>query len=346
MRYSKGRGALSNRDSRFMDTYSEFDRDAQLATVATEITAERAKSIISSNRSPDISFEQSINPYRGCEHGCIYCYARPSHAYMDLSPGLDFETRLFYKDNAVELLQDTISKPGYECKPIALGSNTDPYQPIEKRYQLTRKLLQLLAEYRHPVTLITKGVLIERDIELLADMARNNLVSVMISVTTLDDRLKRSLEPRAAAPAARLGVIKSLSAAGIPVGALVSPVIPRINDQELEAILAAVKSAGARSANYMVLRLPLEVQQLFDEWLQQHYPERAQHVMSLIRQIRGGKLNDPRFGSRMRGEGVFAQLLQQRFHFACRKLGLSQHPALLDSSAFKLARRGQLNLFA
>jgi DNA repair photolyase len=346
MRYSKGRGALSNRDSRFAGTYSEFDQGTQLDTVATEIIAERAKSIISSNRSPDIPFEQSINPYRGCEHGCIYCYARPSHAYMDLSPGLDFETRLFYKDNAVELLRDTISKPTYVCKPIALGSNTDPYQPIEKRYQLTRQLLQLLAEYRHPVMLVTKGVLIERDIDLLADMARHRLVSVMISVTTLDDELKRNMEPRAASPAARLRVIKSLSAAGVPVGALVSPVIPRINDHELEAILAAVHAAGVGSANYMFLRLPLELQQLFDEWLQQHYPERAQTVMSLVRQIRGGKLNDPRFGSRMRGEGVFAQLLQQRFHFACRKLGLSQHPALLDTSAFKLARHGQLNLFA
>lgn len=346
MGYSKGRGALSNRNSRFASTSSEFDHDTQLDTVATEIVAERAKSIISSNRSPDIHFEQSINPYRGCEHGCIYCYARPSHAYMDLSPGLDFETRLFYKDNAVELLRDTISKPAYVCKPITLGSNTDPYQPIEKRYQLTRQLLQLLAQYRHPVTLVTKGVLIERDIELLADMAKHRLVSVMISVTTLDDELKRSMEPRAASPAARLRVIKSLSEAGIPVGVLVSPVIPRINDHELEAILAAVRAAGADSANYMFLRLPLELQQLFDEWLQQHYPERAQTVMSLLRQIRGGKLNDPRFGSRMRGEGVFAQLLQQRFHFACRKLGLSQHPALLDTSAFKLARCGQLSLFA
>lgn len=346
MRYNKGRGAVSNGGSRFAASQSFYNEGEWPDSQGTELTAERSKTIISTNQSPDLPFEQSINPYRGCEHGCIYCYARPSHAYMDLSPGLDFERKLFHKPNAAQLLREALSKPGYTCKPIALGSNTDPYQPIEKRLKITREILEVMAEYRHPVSIITKGTLLERDIPLLADMADQGLASVTVSVTSLDDDLKRIMEPRASSPAARLRLIESLRGAGIPTGVLVSPLIPRINDQEMEAILEAVAEAGASHAGYMFVRLPLEVETLFVEWLQQHFPDRAEHVMSLIKQSRGGKAYDARFGSRMRGEGVFAQLLQQRFDFACRKLGLAQRAAMLNTSRFRLAQRGQLSLFA
>jgi DNA repair photolyase len=252
VRYSKSRGALSNPENRFSHRHTYYVEDAQVETVATHIMAERARSIVSHNQSPDLPFEQSINPYRGCEHGCIYCYARPIHAYMDLSPGLDFETRLFYKDNAAQLLRQTITAPGYVCQPIALGANTDPYQPIEQQYQVTRRLLEVLAQYRHPVSITTKGTLIGRDIDLLAQMARHQQIAVMISVTTLDNSLKRIMEPRAAGPAARLRLIRELRAAGIPVGALLAPMIPRINDHELEDMLAEVKHAGGADGNLYV----------------------------------------------------------------------------------------------
>lgn len=341
----KGRGAVSNVGSRYLSLQSELYAQFAATATDTQVFAERSKSIISSNRSPDVPFDQSINPYRGCEHGCIYCFARPTHAYMDLSPGQDFETKLFYKPNAAELLEEAINKPGYIVKPIALGANTDPYQPIEKTYGLSRRVLEVLARYKHPVSIITKGTLIERDIPLLAEMAADNLVSVMVSVTSLDTDLKRILEPRAASPRARLAIINELAASNIPVGALVSPIIPRINDHEMEDILAAVSRAGATRASYMFIRLPLELEQLFQEWLQEHYPDRAEHVMSLVRQSRGGKAYDSRFGKRMRGEGVFAQLLKQRFEFAVRKLGLNKRNFELNTSAFTLTERGQISLF-
>ncbi|MDT8449569.1 MAG: PA0069 family radical SAM protein [Wenzhouxiangellaceae bacterium] len=325
-----GRGAVSNRAGRFArearepvaDTWAtELDALPKLSTVTH---AETAKSIISHNASPDVPFEQSINPYRGCEHGCLYCYARPTHSYLDLSPGLDFETRLFYKRNAVELLEAELRRPGYVCKPITIGANTDPYQPIEREHRLTRRLLEKMLEYRHPVSLITKGVLVERDLDLLSELAGLNLVSVFISVTSLDDELKRRLEPRAASAAARLRAIERLSGAGIPVGALVAPVIPALTDHELEAILERIAEAGASSASYILLRLPHEVADLFAEWLEAHYPDRARHVMSLVRQSRGGKDYDSAWGTRMRGTGQFADLIEMRFRLACGRLGLNR----------------------
>lgn len=314
-------------------------------TQGTEVRVETAKTIISRNTSPDLPFDRSINPYRGCEHGCIYCYARPSHAYWDLSPGLDFETKLIAKTNAAEVLAEQLRKPGYVCAPINLGANTDPYQPIEREHLLTRRLLEVLLRFRHPVTIVTKGSLVLRDLDLLAEMASQRLVRVMISLTTLDDGLKRVLEPRAASPNARLRAIRVLREAGVPVGVLCSPMIPMINDSELEHLLEAAKEAGAQNAAYMMLRLPLEVAPLFEQWLQDHYPQRASHVLSLIRQSRGGELYDSRFGARMRGEGIFAELLAQRFAKAMRKLGMeAREGQMLDCSAF-CPPGGQMALF-
>ncbi|MCW2268860.1 MULTISPECIES: PA0069 family radical SAM protein [Pseudomonas] len=335
----RGRGTTSNPHNRFAPNRSVAEDDGWYQEVpltqGTEVRIETAKTIITRNNSPDLPFDRSINPYRGCEHGCIYCYARPSHAYWDLSPGLDFETKLIAKTNAAAVLEQQLSKPGYVCAPINLGSNTDPYQPIEREQKLTRRLLEVLLRYRHPVTIVTKGSLILRDLDLLAELAQQRLVAVMISLTTLDDELKRTLEPRAAAPKARLRAIRVLSQAGIPVGVLCSPMIPMINDSELEHLLEAAKAAGALSAAYMMLRLPLEVAPLFEQWLQDHYPQRATHVLSLIRQSRGGELYDSRFGARMRGEGVFAELLAQRFSKALRRLGLNRREGYaLDCSAF------------
>lgn len=335
----RGRGTASNPHNRFAPKRSVAEDDGWYQEVpltqGTEVRFETAKSIITRNSSPDLPFDRSINPYRGCEHGCIYCYARPSHAYWDLSPGLDFETKLIAKSNAAALLEQQLSKPGYRCAPINLGSNTDPYQPIEREQQLTRRTLEVLLRYRHPVTIVTKGSLILRDLDLLAELARQRLVAVMISLTTLDDELKRILEPRAAAPKARLRAIRVMREAGIPVGVLCSPMIPMINDSELESLLAEAHAAGAQSAAYMMLRLPLEVAPLFEEWLAAHYPQRAAHVLSLIRQSRGGELYDSRFGSRMRGEGPFAELLAQRFAKALKRLGLNRREGFaLDCSAF------------
>ncbi|MGE7957978.1 PA0069 family radical SAM protein [Pseudomonas sp. NPDC089530] len=335
----RGRGTATNPHNRFAPRRSvAFDdgwyQEAPL-TQGTEVRFETAKSIITRNSSPDLPFDRSINPYRGCEHGCIYCYARPSHAYWDLSPGLDFETKLIAKSNAAAMLEQQLSKPGYQCAPINLGSNTDPYQPIEREQQLTRRILEVLLRYRHPVTIVTKGSLILRDLDLLAELAEQRLVAVMISLTTLDDELKRILEPRAAAPKARLRAIRVLREAGIPVGVLCSPMIPMINDSELESLLAEAHAAGAQSAAYMMLRLPLEVAPLFEEWLNAHYPQRAAHVLSLIRQCRGGELYDSRFGARMRGEGPFAALLAQRFAKASKRLGLDRREGYnLDCTAF------------
>lgn len=335
----RGRGTASNPHNRFAATQSVIEDDGWYQEVpltqSTEVRFEQARTIIARNTSPDLPFDRSINPYRGCEHGCIYCYARPSHAYWDMSPGLDFETRLIAKSNAAEVLEQQLSKPGYVCAPINLGANTDPYQPIEREQQLSRRLLEVLLRFRHPVTIVTKGSLVLRDLDLLVQLARLRLVRVMISLTTLDDELKRTLEPRAAAPKARLRAIRVLHQAGVPVGVLCSPMIPMINDSELERLLEAAREAGAQSAAYMMLRLPLEVAPLFEQWLHDHYPQRANHVLSLIRQSRGGELYDSRFGKRMRGEGVFADLLAQRFAKAMRRLEFAGRDALaLDCSAF------------
>jgi DNA repair photolyase len=324
----KGRGAASNAEGRFEATHTEPvddgwfpDEEHAAWRPVTTVTEECARSIISRNDSPDIPFEQSINPYRGCEHGCVYCYARPSHAYLNLSPGLDFETKLFAKTNAAERLRHTLARRGYVPSPINLGANTDPYQPIERRYRITRDLLELLLEARHPCTIVTKSAMIERDLDLLQQLARDRLVAVYLSVTSLDNRLSAKLEPRASAPHRRLQAIRALSAAGVPVGVLVSPLIPAVTDADLEAILSEAYVAGARQAGYAIVRLPYEVAALFREWLAQHMPERAAHVMSLIHQMRGGRDNDARFTMRMKGEGVFAELIAQRFKLARQRLG-------------------------
>jgi DNA repair photolyase len=349
-----GYGALSNPAGRFeslrvraVDDGWDRDPEQESPPRETTVTAEPARTLISRNDSPDIQFSQSINPYRGCGHACIYCYARPAHSYINLSPGLDFETKLFYKDNAAEVLRQELAKPGYVCKSITLGANTDPYQPIERDLKVTRSILEVLKETRHPVSIVTKGNLVERDIDILRDMARDNLASVLVSVTTLDSDLKRKLEPRAPGPAARLHAIRSLHAAGIPVGTLVAPIIPAINEHEIEHILQAVADAGARTAGYVMLRLPYEVKNLFREWLSVHYPLRAAHVMSLINDLRGGRDNDPNFGTRMRGRGPFADLVQRRFDLACKRLNLntSRYPPL-NTGLFRppSANRQQLDL--
>ncbi len=308
----------------------------------TELLVDRSRRILSRNDSPDIPFDRSINPYKGCEHGCIYCYARPTHSYLDLSPGLDFETKIVWKPDAVALLREELAAPSYvradrPLTPIAFGTNTDPWQPVEKELRVTRELLELLYACRHPITIVTKGSLILRDVDLLAKFAQENLVRVMLSVTTLDNSLKAKMEPRAAAPVTRLRAIRQLADAGVPVGVMAAPMIPFINDHELEAILASAREAGATSAGYQVLRLPHEVKELFSEWLQQHFPDRAQRVMSAIGDMRDGKQNDPRFFHRMRGNGRFAELLAQRYAVARRKAGYgnrSPHPPL-DVTQFR-----------
>ncbi|HET9122894.1 MAG TPA: PA0069 family radical SAM protein [Acidiferrobacteraceae bacterium] len=353
----KTRGTGSTIPGRFEVQVTEsvpdgWDMPEELLPPApTTVTAECARSVISRNASPDIPFDQSVNPYRGCEHGCIYCYARPSHAYVNLSPGLDFERRLFYKANAAELLEDELRRPGYRCTPINLGANTDPYQPVERKLRVTRALLEVLARFQHPVTLITKGAaLVLRDLDILVPMAQRRQISVAVSLTTLDDALKRVLEPRAAGPASRLRLIEKLTSAGIPVTVLVAPVIPFVTDAELEAILTRAAAAGAQAAGYSLLRLPHEVETLFRAWLLEHFPDKAAHVMSLIQQLHGGRAYDPRWGVRHRGQGPYADMLQQRFRLSCRRLGLATdrgHTAL-DCAAFRVpARAGdQLDLFA
>ena len=335
----RGRGTTVNPHNRFAPTRviasDEPDWQDEPPSRATEVRLETAKTILTRNQSPDLPFDRTLNPYRGCEHGCIYCFARPTHAYWDLSPGLDFETRLIAKHNAASVLREQLSKPSYQCAPVNLGANTDPYQPIEREHRLTRQLLEVLLDFRHPVTVVTKGSLILRDLDVLRELARQNLVRVHISLTTLDDELKRTLEPRAASAAARLRVIRALREQQVPVGVLCAPMIPMVNDCELEQLLQAAKEAGADCANYILLRLPREVAPLFEQWLRDHLPQRAEHVLSLMRQSRGGELYDSRFGNRMRGQGAFAELLAQRFAVAMRKLGLARHPTTpLDSSRF------------
>jgi DNA repair photolyase len=346
----KGRGALTNPNPRFLKGSTQavddgWYREEAPDSIATDIRPEPARSVISRNDSPDIQVEQSINPYRGCEHGCIYCYARPSHAYMDLSPGLDFETRLFYKADAARLLREELARPGYVCRTITLGANTDPYQPAEKKYEVTRSILEVLRDTHHPVSIVTKGTLILRDLELLQSLAADGLVQVFVSVTSLDSELKRTLEPRAASPQARLRVITELCGARIPTGVLVAPIIPGVNDMEMERIVAAVAAAGALHAGYVLLRLPHEIKDLFRQWLLEHLPQRADHVMSLIHWTRGGRDNDPRFGARMRGTGPWAQLLRDRFVLACRQHGLDRPMPALSTAHFLPPRLdGQLTL--
>ena len=342
----KGRGAIANPSSRF-DRESRAavddgwgqpaDEAADPPPLRTTVAIDSSRSIIARNDSPDIPFEQSINPYRGCEHGCIYCFARPTHAYLGLSPGLDFETRLFAKTAAAALLRQELLKPGYECKVIALGANTDPYQPIEREYRITRRVLEVLREFEHPVGVVSKSTLVQRDIDILAPMAAKGLATVAISITTLDRELARRLEPRAATPQRRLDTIRALSAAGIPVSVLASPMIPALNDHELDHILEAAHEAGARGAGYILLRLPLELTALFEEWLETHAPGKAKHVMSLIRQSRDGKTYRAGFGTRMVGTGAYAEMLRRRFDAACRRLGLNErrHALRLDTSRFR-----------
>jgi DNA repair photolyase len=325
----KGRGALSNPAGRFEKSDVEAVHDGwyeeeQPQAIATTVTAERAKRVITTNDSPDIGFDYSINPYRGCEHGCIYCYARPSHAYMGLSAGIDFETRLFYKEDAGQVLEQELAKRSYVPKPIMLGANTDPYQPVERDLRVTRSVLEVLARTRHPVSIITKSALVLRDLDLLTDMAADGLVTVSISITTLSADIKRTLEPRTASPQARLRALRELTAAGVPSGVMVAPVIPAITDHEMESILEASATAGAVWAGYVLLRLPYEVKDLFRDWLTEHFPDRAARVMSLINEMRGGRDNDPNFGSRMKGTGPVAELIRNRFTIGCKRLGLGQ----------------------
>ena len=336
----------------FDDGWTPAEREA--TRLKTTVTEERSRSILSHNDSPDVGFSTSINPYRGCEHGCIYCYARPSHAYLELSPGLDFESKLFAKTNAPELLRAALARPGYVASPIALGANTDCYQPVERRYRITRQILEVLSECEHPVTLVTKSALVERDLDLLAPMAARNLVKVFVSIGTLDRELAAKLEPRAATPARRLAILGSLAAAGVPCGVMIAALIPALNDRTMEQVLEAAAAAGAREAAYVIMRLPHELKDLFKEWLAAHYPERAEHVVSIVRQLRGGRDNDPRFGTRMTGVGNYAELIEKRFDIACRRFGLNGHgagrkPAELDCTRFKPpARRDdakQLGLF-
>ncbi len=348
----RGRGSLSNASGRFEPLARiAFDDGWQgpddLPPLKTTVTADAARKIIARNDSPDISFDRSINPYRGCEHGCVYCYARPSHAYLGLSPGLDFETRLFMKPNAPELLERELSAPGYEPKMIALGSNTDPYQPIERRYQITRRILEVLERAGHPVGIVTKSALVLRDLDILARMARRGLVKVAISVTTLDPKLARVMEPRATTPSRRLDALRQLVAAGVPTSTLVAPVIPAINDAEIERILEAVAQTGVRNAGYVLLRLPLELRDLFREWLDENFPDRAQHVFKLIRDTRGGKDNDSTFGRRMTGAGPVAWMIGRRFEVACERLGFNVTSAKTTTAHFRPPRPAtrQLNLF-
>ena len=337
--YRKGRGAISNPAGRYESQQTELQHDGREyegETFATRYFDAPAKSLINYNQSPDIALDRSINPYRGCEHGCAYCFARPNHAYLGLSPGLDFETQIFCKTNAAEVLAHELRSSRYRCGTIGLGYNTDAYQPIERRLKITRSILKVLRDFRHPVSVITKSALIERDIDILQDMARDDLAEVVISVTTLDASLSRALEPRAGAPHSRVALIRTLSQAGIPVGILVAPVIPFLNDAEVESIIEAVAKEGACCAGYVVLRLPHELKQLFPEWLQQHVPERAERIMNTVRSLHGGIDYDPEFGRRLSGQGKFAKLLRQRFVLACKRHGLRGQRRPLRTDRFRV----------
>jgi DNA repair photolyase len=349
----RGRGAQSNETGRFerlsrvLDLTSEADDDEARKGPKTEIRREVAKSIVSTNDSPDLSFDQSLNPYRGCEHGCIYCYARPTHAYLGHSPGLEFETLIYAKTNAAALLETALSKPGYVPKSFALGAVTDPYQPIERTLGITRQLLEVLERTQHPVGIVTKSASIVRDIDILARMAERGLVKVALSVTTLDRDLARAMEPRAATPERRLQAVRRLSEAGVPVSAMVAPIIPALNDHEIEAILAQAAAMGAREAGYVLLRLPLELKDLFREWLATYVPDRANRILAQIRNMHGGRDYNPAFGARQKGSGPFAELLAQRFRLSLARHGLNARGRLaLRTDLFRPpSRSGQMELF-
>ena len=350
---ARGRGAVSNASGRYESmTRDAFDdgwteSDAAPTPLRTTMTAEAARVIISTNDSPDVGFDRSINPYRGCEHGCIYCFARPTHAYMGLSPGLDFESKLYFKPEAARLLERELSKPAYRCELIHMGANTDPYQPHERRLRITRQVLEVLSRFRHPVSVLTKSALVARDIDILAPMAADGLARAAVSVTTLDRALARAMEPRAATPERRLWAIRQLTAAGIPTTVMFAPVIPGLNDHEMEAVLHRAAEAGATHAGYVMLRLPLEIKDLFREWLESERPDRASRVMSLVRQMRGGKDYDPQWGKRMKGEGPIADLTRQRFQIAQRRFGLNQDRTPLDTTKFRVPPKAgdQMDLF-
>jgi len=354
-RGQKGRGAVSNIDGRFERHIHQAVDDGWLGTLMEDQDASRtkttlgidgARSVITRNQSPDVPFDRSINPYRGCEHGCVYCFARPTHAYLGLSPGLDFETRLFWKPEAARLLRKQLSSKAYQPAPIVIGTSTDPYQPVDRDKKLTRSIIEVLSDCQHPFSIITKSALVTRDIDLIAPMATQNRASVAVSVTSLDHRLSNLLEPRASAPHRRLDAIRKLSDAGIPVTVLCAPIIPGLNDMEIEKIVAACKEAGAQSISHIVLRLPLEIADLFEEWLDAHYPDRKAKVMSLIRQMRDGETYQSEFGTRMRGTGPIADLIAKRFDAARKKHGLVNRSLNLDCSGFKRpSANGQMSLF-
>jgi DNA repair photolyase len=348
----RGRGAESNKSGRFEklervladDGWGSLDL---LPPFKTEVQEEVARRIITRNESPDISFDRSINPYRGCEHGCAYCFARPTHAYMGLSPGLDFETKLFAKPNAASLLEKELAKPGYEVRTMAMGTNTDPYQPIERRYRITREILEVLERAGHPVGIVTKSALIARDVDILSRMAARGLAKVALSVTSLDRQLARAMEPRAATPQRRLDTLKLLSEAGVPTTVMVAPIIPALNESEIERILDAAAAAGVREAGYVILRLPLEVRDIFKEFLEREYPDTARHVMTLVRSMRGGKDYDSEWGKRMRGEGPHAWQIGRRFEMAAKRLGLNRERRPLRTDLFTppVPQDEQMSLF-
>lgn len=354
-----GRGAVTNPPVRFETrAASPFDDGWETLTadfgdlpkLATTLTKDASKSVISWNNSPDVGFDRAVNPYRGCEHGCVYCYARPTHAYLGYSPGLDFESKLTYKPEVAELLEKELRKPGYQARTLALGSNTDPYQPVERTLQLTRSVLEVLDRFNHPVGIVTKSAGVLRDVDILASMAKRNLVRVYISLTTLDSKLARTMEPRAATPARRLHAIAELTRAGVPAGVLTAPMIPGLNDVEMEKLLEAASRAGARHAGYVLLRLPHEIREMFEAWLHTHFPDRAKHVLSLVRETRGGAMNDPRFHHRFSGQGVYADLLMRRFTRAARQWGLDESREGLDCKRFAVpgaavAEVAQFSLF-
>jgi DNA repair photolyase len=347
----RGRGARSNRVGRFESELREaiddgWAHEEDAPPLKTEVRLEKAKSLISSNTSPDLSFERSINPYRGCEHGCIYCYARPTHCYLGHSAGLDFESKLYAKVNAAEVLERELANPSYQPKFLALGAVTDPYQPIEREHRITRAVLEVLDRTSHPVGIVTKSALVVRDIDILARMARRNLAKVAISVTTLDRAIARKMEPRAATPPRRLAAINALSAAGIPVSVMVAPIVPAITDSEIERILTAAREAGAREAGYVLLRLPLELKSLFREWLETEFPDRAARVINVLRSMHGGKDYTPEWHTRQRGRGPYADQISARFRLSVRRLGMNERTCELTTALFQrpIARGGQLPL--
>lgn len=337
----KGRGAISNPTGRYEPVARERVDDGwglppeEETRPDTRILPDTSRTVIARNSSPDLGFDRSINPYRGCEHGCIYCFARPTHAYLGLSPGLDFETRILVKPDAAKLLEQELAKPGYRPAVIAMGTNTDPYQPLEKRLRITRSILEVLRACRHPVAIVTKSALIRRDIDLLAEMARDGLAAATVSLTTLDPKLSRVMEPRAASPARRLETIRALSEAGIPTGVLIAPMIPALNDRELEKLLEVAAGAGAKSAGYVLLRLPLEIKELFGEWLEAHFPGRAKHILALVRSMRDGKLYQSEFGLRMTGSGPYADLLAKRFRLAASRHGFTRRDWQFNTTLFR-----------